>query len=223
VSKVEHIADGVTLYQGDCMEILPGLPTVDAVVTDPPYGIDATRMTLGSGRKDFHRGEWDKQRPTIHPIIDKGRYACIWGGNYFSDSLSPTNNWLVWHKLNDGLSFSECELAWTNYAPNVRHLSHHWGGEKKGHPTQKPEAVMKWCLSLLPTDAVTVLDPFMGSGTTGVAAVKAGRKFIGIEVEAKYFDIACGRISEALKQPDLFVAAPKLAAGQTSLFTDELR
>ena len=205
--RCERIQDA-TLYLGDCREILPLLPKVDAVVTDPPYGIGANRQTLGTGKKQFERGgDWDSKRPDLSEILTKSDLMCVWGGNYFSDLLPPTNDWLVWHKVNDGLSFSECELAWSNFGKQTRHLAHHWGGESKVHPTMKPLAVMEWCLGFIPK-ARTVLDPFMGSGTTGVACAKLGRKFIGIELEPKYFDIACKRIDDAYKQPRLFKDEP---------------
>ena len=194
------------LILGDCRDILPTLGKVDAVVTDPPYGIGANKQTLGSGKKDFHRGDadWDAEVPDIRPLLSMGCKAIIWGGNYFADILPANNHWLIWHKVNDGLSFSECEMAWTNLGKQVRHLSHHWGGESKQHPTQKPLRVMKWCIGFL-TENETILDPFMGSGTTGVAAVQMGRSFIGIEREERYFEIACKRIEQAQRQGDLFI------------------
>ena len=210
MSRIEHLAEGVTLYLGDCREILPTLGKVDAVVTDPPYGIGANKQTLGSGKKEFVRGgNWDDKAPVLDMCISAGERLCFWGGNYFADQLPVTNDWLVWHKVNDGLSFSECELAWTNFGRQTRHISHHWGGENKQHPTMKPLRVMEWCVEQLPIDCQTILDPFMGSGTTGVAAVKLGRKFIGIEIEPKYFEIACKRIQAALDAPDMFVEVPK--------------
>ncbi len=111
--------------------------------------------------------------------------------------------------------YSHRELAWTSFLGRVMKFTREWegtarGGEEFAHPTQKPIDLMRWCLCLL-VDARIILDPFMGSGTTGVAAVKLGRRFIGIEIEPKYFDIACRRISEALKQPDLFIEKPKPA------------
>ena len=191
------------LYLGDCMDILPTLPKVDAVITDPPYGINANKMTLGSGKKKFEScGEWDNKAPDISWIVSFDKW-CIWGGNYFADKLPVTNDILVWHKLNDGRSFSECEFAWCNHGKNVRIKQHHWGGEEKEHPTQKPLSVMSWSLSFFP-DAKTVLDPFMGSGTTGVACMNMGCHFIGIEREPKYFDIACSRIEQAQQQLKLF-------------------
>lgn len=191
-----------TLYLGDCRAILPTLPKVDAVVTDPPYGIGATTQTLGKGKKEFHRGEWDKERPDIRWIPTHAAWWCVWGGNYFADQLPITNDILVWHKLNDGRSFSECEFAWTNSGKQSRIKQHHWSGEEKEHPTQKPDGVMRWCVGLF--DAEIILDPFMGSGTTGVACMNLGRKFIGIEIEPKYFEIACRRIEDAQRQGRMF-------------------
>jgi site-specific DNA-methyltransferase (adenine-specific) len=207
--RKEVLAEGVELWLGDSREVVPMLGNFEAVVTDPPYGINANNQTLGSGRKEFSRGgDWDKERPEFGFLLPPVVPTVIWGGNYFTDKLPTTNDWLVWHKVNDNLSFSECELAWTNSGKQVRHLSHHWGGEKKQHPTQKPLAVMKWCISFIP-DHLAILDPFMGSGTTGVAAVSLGRKFTGIEIDPGYFDIAVRRIEAALKQPDMFIEPPK--------------
>lgn len=205
------------LYLGDCREVLPTLPKVDAIITDPPYGISANKMTLGKGKKDFDRGgAWDEGRPDIAWIPDFARWFCVWGGNYFADVLPPTNDILVWHKLNDGRSFSECEFAWTNAGKQARIRQHHWSGEEKSHPTQKPMAVMEWSLGFFP-EAQSVLDPFMGSGTTGVACMKLGRRFIGIELEPRYFDIACKRIEQAQKQADLFAQPEATAPVQETL------
>jgi site-specific DNA-methyltransferase (adenine-specific) len=214
--RVEHIGNA-TLYLGDCLEVLPTLQKVDAVITDPPYGIGANRQTLGAGKKEFDRGgDWDEAAPDLALCIAAAPLACFWGGNYFSDQLPVTNDWLIWHKVNDGRSFSECEMAWTNFGRQTRHLSHHWSGEEKAHPTQKPLPVMLWCLEQ--AGAVqTVLDPFMGSGTTGVACMQLGRSFIGIEREPKYFDIACRRIEQAQKQGKLFAEADAPKAEQLNL------
>jgi DNA modification methylase len=162
-----------------------------AVVTDPPYGINANKQTLGTGKKQFHRGDnWDAERPDIAWLQSFADQVVIWGGNYFADTLPPTNDWLCWHKKNDGLSFSEFELAWTNLGKNCRILSHHWGGEKKQHPTQKPCAVIEWCLQL--TDG-SVFDPFSGSGTTFIAAEKARRSCYGMELDPAYVDVIVKR------------------------------
>ena len=203
MTRVEKIGNA-TLYLGDCMEVLPTLGKVDAVITDPPYGINANKQTLGKGKKEFERGgDWDESVPDLAACVSAGRLVCFWGGNYFADQLPVTNDWLIWHKKNDGRSFSECELAWTNFGKQTRHLSHHWSGEEKEHPTQKPLPVMLWCVEQA-GDVDTVLDPFMGSGTTGVACLQLGRRFIGIERDPTYFDVACKRIRQAYSQGQLF-------------------
>ena len=204
-----------TLYLGDCREILPTLGTVDAVVTDPPYGIgESNERALSRGKlaapRDYGHFDWDKE-PAEPGIIMAAR-ACshhqiIFGGNYFE--LPPAKCWLVWDKLNGNNDFADCELAWTNLDKAVRRLQWRWNGmirQEKGdrvHPTQKPVGVMTWCIEHLPSDCHTILDPFMGSGTTGVACVKLGRKFIGIEIHEPYFDIACKRIQAAVNEPRL--------------------
>ena len=184
---------GITIYHGDCREIMPQLGKFDLLLTDPPYGIDAPNMTLGAGRKDFLRGDWDFEAPDLSQIIPLAEYACIWGGNYFP--LPLTNHWLIWHKLNDGRSFSECEMAWTNFGLQTRCLQHHWSGEIKQHPTQKPQQVLRWCITLSPL-AKSVLDPFLGSGTTLVAAKAMGLTGVGIEQEEKYCEIAANRLRQ---------------------------
>jgi site-specific DNA-methyltransferase (adenine-specific)/modification methylase len=204
-----------TLYLGDCMDILPTLQKVDAVITDPPYGINenskkvASRGKLASP-KDYGDFDWDKAPPPdalIELIRTKGQHQAFFGGNYFT--LPPTSCWLVWDKLNGNNDFADCELAWTNWPKAVRRLQWRWNGmirqgnEERYHPTQKPLEVMKWVIELCPKSE-TILDPFMGSGTTGVAAIQLGRKFIGIEREPKYFDIACKRIEQAVAQGQLF-------------------
>ncbi len=170
-----------------------GDDTVDAVVTDPPYGIDAANMTLGKGKKEFAaRGDWDISRPKVRSLLDMAPFAIIWGGNYFADELPVTNDWLCWHKKNDDRSFSEFELAWTNLGKNCRHLAHHWSGEEKAHPTQKPFPVMERCLSLLP-DCRIVVDPYAGSGTTLIAAQKAGMVCLAAEIDPRFCDVIIAR------------------------------
>jgi len=195
-----------TLYLGDCRDILPTLDKVDAVVTDPPYGI-GKRMTGGTwATKSSHYADmqiWDLEAPlqTITDIIDLKMPTLIWGGNYFT--LPPSRCWLVWRKPYFP-TMADCELAWTSLDANARVWEGNRSEGEKQHPTQKPVALMKWCLSFFP-DSETILDPFMGSGTTGVAAVQMGRKFIGIELDPDYFKIACKRIEDAQRQKDLFI------------------
>lgn len=225
MSRIETIGD-CTLYLGDCREILPTLGKVDAVVTDPPYGIGwKPRVT--------------HQDQTWVDVIDFditsfliGRYHLIWGGQYFADVLPKADGWLTWIKRPADFDFSldprtyaTTELAWRDWG-KASHKVHVWDGGKRAgtpenrtfcHPSQKPLEIMDWCIRQLPADGATVLDPFMGSGTTGVACVKLGRKFIGIEIEPRYFDIACKRIAAAYAQPDLFVASPSPKPTQLDL------
>jgi DNA modification methylase len=216
----EEIIGSARLILGDCREVLPTLGPVDAVVTDPPYGIgeaagkNKSRGNLATAA-DYGNDTWDDE-PCPPEIIDAMRRASRWqvifGGNYFA--LPPSSCWLVWDKRNGENDFADCELAWTNLPKAVRRIEWLWNGMiRKGddvreHPTQKPVGVMRWCLQQLPADVALVCDPFMGSGTTGVSCVQSGLRFIGIEREARYFDIACRRIEQAQRQRDLFIHAP---------------
>jgi DNA modification methylase len=209
--RIEQIGDA-TLYLGDCMEILPTLTKVDAVITDPPYGInkDGQKKTTGGhgGRKEYEFLGWDGERPDpqiFEQILSAGFVHVIWGGNYFADLLPPTSKWLVWDK-GQRINQSDGELAWTSLQAALRICTMNrvellMDGAQ--HPTQKPVRLMQWCIDQA-GNPDTILDPFMGSGTTGVAAIQMGRKFIGIEREPKYFDIACKRIAQAAAQPSLF-------------------
>ena len=166
----------------------------DMVMTDPPYGINAEKMTMGTGAKDFYRGEgWDSERPDISIALTLADNVCIWGGNYFTDILPISNDWLVWHKKNDGLSFSECELAWTNFGRNVRHISHHWGNEKKLHVTMKPVEVIAWAIQQAKEKAEVIVDLFGGSGSTLIACEQLNRKCYMCELDPHYCDVIIGR------------------------------
>ena len=206
-----------TLYLGDCMDILPTLPKVDAVITDPPYGIlrsgQQETFTKNAKHKKKHFDDlgWDEARPNkqvFDLLLNVSKKCLFWGGNYFADMLPPTMGWLYWDKGQKGLSMSDGELAWTSEQKALRSIvvnrAELIGSE---HPTQKPLRIMSWSIEQLGYSE-TILDPFMGSGTTGVAAIQMGRKFIGIEREPKYFDIACKRIEQAVAQPQLFEPEP---------------
>lgn len=165
------------------------------LLTDPPYGIKANKQTLGTGKKQFYRGEnWDNEIPDFFYVLHLTDKSIIWGGNYFTDKLEPSNDWLCWHKKNDGLSFSEFELAWTNLNKNCRIISHHWGGEEKIHPTMKPIKVMEWCISFL--DKKPILDIFLGSGSTMVAAHQLDRTCYGMELDPKYCQVIIDRMQK---------------------------
>ena len=198
-SRVERIGDA-TLYLGDCLDILPTLPKVDAVITDPPYGIGISANPI---RQKHERMAWDN-KPVDGGLLDAcigmAAQAIVWGGNYFD--LPPQQCFFVWDKVQpEDFSLAMCEYAWTNLKGPAKLFKRHVVSYAKQHPTQKPEELMRWCVE---KTMGTVLDPFMGSGTTGVACAQLGRKFIGIEIEPKYFDIACERIDNAYRQQRLF-------------------
>ncbi len=206
----EEIIGNARLICADCRDILPTLPKVDAVVTDPPYGLGDKLSTgaTGAWSKLHVKGghAWDQAIPdNIPAVVAAGTDAIIWGGNYFD--LPPRRGWLLWDKIVRKWTSGHAEMAWTTLDQPVRAFNYAFGelaSEGKTHPTQKPLPLMKWCLGFLP-NAQSILDPFMGSGTTGVAAVQMGRRFIGIEREPKYFEIACKRIEDAQRQGDFFV------------------
>ncbi|QUS40594.1 site-specific DNA-methyltransferase [Tardiphaga alba] len=223
--RVEHLAEGVSLYLGDCREILPTLGQFDAVVTDPPYGIGASSGTGKYGREKWQHTDlrWDDHAidgELVRLLLAAGDEAIIWGGNYFL--LPPSRGFLVWDKGAGfkGRDFAECEQAWFSKDTNARVLTRDplARGDYKGkqHPTEKPVAVMEWSLQQIPM-AKRIVDPLMGSGSTGVAAVKLSRSFTGIEIEERYFDIACRRIQAALDAPDLFVQGPPPAKQEAML------
>ena len=227
--RIETIGNA-TLYLGDCREILPTLAPCDLILTDPPYGISVAPAGLVGSKstkraaacKDYGETTWDDEPPpawVIELMRDKARLQILFGGNYYT--LPPAKCWLVWDKENGDVAFADCELAWTNLPQAVRRLKWRWNGmlqqdmsnkEDRYHPTQKPVAVMRWAL-MQAKDVKTVCDPFMGSGTTGVACVMEGKTFIGIEREPKYFEIACDRIENAQRQGQMF-EAPAMKAEQ---------
>jgi site-specific DNA-methyltransferase (adenine-specific) len=221
MSRVETIGRA-TLYLGDCADVLPlavaSVPKFHAIVTDPPYGMGdkwqggkadtKARWKLNDGGSEMG---WDAEPVSVGLLkstIAAAEHAIIWGGQFYD--LPQSRCWLVWNKIIRNWSSSEAELAWTNIDKPNRAFDYSHGQlateGKHYHPTQKPVPLMKWCLGFLP-EAMTVLDPFMGSGTTGVAAVQMGKWFTGIEREPKYFDIACKRIEQAQRQGDFFVEA----------------
>lgn len=227
--RIEKIG-GQTLILADCRDVLPTLERVNLLLTDPPFGIKRDRgFGLGGSagwggfyaqRKGVKRyeGEWDRDRPapeTIAAMCTLADHAIIWGGQFFADLLPPQGKWLFWDKCQTMPSYGDGELAWTSLPGDaVKQFTYNGNGlmaKEKGrvHPTQKPIALMEWCLGFLP-DARTVLDPFMGSGTTLVACQRLGRQGIGIELDPDYYEIACKRVQEVVNNPPLFIpAAPK--------------
>jgi DNA modification methylase len=209
----------VTIFHGDSREIVPQLGKFDLLLTDPPYGLRESNPVKRSSRgrlkakiplvtRYAETSEWDAEpadRILIQRVVEKALHSIVWGGNYFH--FPPSKCWLVWNKLNSG-DFADCELAWTNLSKAVRKFDFLWNGMIRGgeqhciprvHPTQKPVELMRWCLSLAP-DSLTIVDPFMGSGTTLRAAKDLGRKAVGIEIEEQYCEIAAKRMSQEVLQ-----------------------
>jgi DNA modification methylase len=199
---------GITICHGDCREILPTLPKCDLLLTDPPYGIEQDRG-MGNGGVRLasvarYEGGWDRIRPSAELLsmcVSSATDSVIWGGNYFADKLPPSSRWLVWDKEQTMPSYSDAELAWTSMKGTSTKMFRQCAAgmmateKDRWHPTQKPLALMKWCLSLFP-DAKTVIDPFAGSGTTGVACKAMGLTCTMIEREEKYCEIAAKRLSQ---------------------------
>ena len=216
-----------TLYCGDCREIIDDLH-FDSIVTDPPYGLSkvlnrrwddfGTILNKKQRRKNLHSGgtwaakeiykdvDWDDEAPDLTFLLERNVPTILFGGNYFA-GLLPSRKWIIWDKGEQFYrrSFAECELCYCNFDGNARIIK--CGSEFSTrkqirlHPTQKPVAVMQFCITELPKGCGNIIcDPYMGSGTTGVAAIQLGRAFIGIEQKKKYFDIACKRIEQTYSE-----------------------
>lgn len=252
--RKEVIGDA-TLYLGDCMEILPTLPKVDAVITDPPYGqkLKVNTFEAGGTRENAivqRNGtiSWVRANyyPDIHgddkpfdplPWLDAAPVVVLWGAHKFADRL-PAGGWLVWDKVPTGKvrTQGDGEAAWINRDQPLRIFRLLWdglcvgeaakyevtAGQQRQHPTQKPEVLMRWCIEQAGRPG-SILDPYMGAGSTGVAAMQMGRTFIGCEIEPRYFDIACARIEQAYRQRPLFQAEPSHPPQQLSLEHDDVR
>lgn len=239
--RVERIGLA-TLYHGDCRDILPSLGHIDAVVTDPPYGVKerTSRGTNGRGRGGDERlqggiaqaRDWrpvvGDNEPFDPSVLASYSKAVIFGGNHFGSRLPDASKWIVWDKREETTpdDNADCEMAWTNLKGPARIHRQLWRGicrrgeeltymkGKRLHPTQKPVALMDFCLSQcrLPEGA-TVLDPYMGSAPVGVAAVRRGYSFIGVEIDPEYFDVACQRMEDEQRQPRLFATPHQHGAG----------
>ena len=231
MARVEHLAEGVTLYCGDCREILPGLGKVDACITDPPYGVNLGSQKDRSGDHILVKPKYesyDDTRENFAAVVAPAIRMALGHADRGLVFVSASTAWMLPEPTGIGGAFlpsAQGRFIWgfRSFAPCLLYGSApelNLGckatafeatdrAEANGHPCPKPLRWMEWAVALASRKTQTILDPFMGSGTTGVAAVKLGRKFVGIEIEPKYFDIACRRISEALKQPDLFIEPPK--------------
>ncbi len=204
---------GITIYHGDCLDILPQLDKVDLVLTDPPYGIgESNQKNLSRGKwaapTNYGDYDWDKNKLNdeyIMMVLDISKNQIIFGGNYYGKILGDTSCYIVWDKDNGNNDFADCELAWTSFKSAVRIVKWRWNGmlqenmknkDYRSHPTQKPLGLFKWILKNYSKETYIILDPFMGSGTTLVACKDLNRKAIGIEIEEKYCEIAAKRLSQ---------------------------
>jgi site-specific DNA-methyltransferase (adenine-specific) len=186
---------GITIWNTDALDF--GLPRVDLLLTDPPYGLGIASQLFTGGRRRMEKMNWDESPiEDITPFVSVASDSVVWGGNYYS--LPLTRCWLSWYKPDSPPSMADFELAWCSRDGNSKQFCYSiaaTNGERVAHPTQKPLALIKWCLSLFP-DARTVLDPFAGSGTTLVAAKAMGLRAVGIEIEERYCEIAAKRLSQ---------------------------
>lgn len=204
--------DYVTLYHGDCREIMPTLGKFDLVLTDPPYGIgaDEGRRYIPKPHQKAktppkrYKEKWDNERPslvTFNQILQSASIHIIWGGNFFTDLLPQSNRWLTWDKVNYMPTFSDGELAWTSLSgDSVKTFKYSGAGgtakeKDRIHPTQKPLALFTWCLQQA-GDFETVFDPFAGSGTTGVAAKLLRKRCVLIEREKSFCEGAVERLRQ---------------------------
>ena len=204
------------LIQGDCLENMRQMKSksIDIIITDPPYGIgEAAGKNKSRGHaavaKDYGNLSWDNDIPPpeyFSEMLRVSKNQIIFGGNYFTEFLPPSSRWIVWDKNNGDNDFADCELAWTSFPTAVRKIRYTWNGmiqenmkhkDYRVHPTQKPVEVMKWIIEKYTEEGQTVLDPFMGSGTTGVACVRTNRPFIGVEKVGEYFSAARTRIESS--------------------------
>ena len=200
--------DGITIYCADCRDVLPLLPPYKfALVTDPPYGINADKGKAHSSirdNSDWPKSEWDSQTQPerLSNYLALCSDAAVWGGNYYSNILPVSSGWLAWIKpeAETGFSLADMELCWTSrpLAARVKRYARRDGND---HPTQKPVAIMEWTLGFIPSDFI--VDPFMGSGTTLRAALNIGRNCIGIEIEERYCEIAVKRLQQSVMRFDI--------------------
>lgn len=213
--RVETIGNA-TLYLGDCMTVLPGINPVDAVITDPPFGVgnfvQTTGRLMGRGKSRGKEVEWNESPPQpefFRLLQEKSKHRIVWGANFFN-CFEDRGGAIIWDKCQSMPNFSKADIAscthfqkteivripWTNFT--VTHKA------ATDHPCERPVALYEWCIKYLPGEVASVLDPYMGSGTTGVACMNMGKVFIGIEREPSYFEMACERIDAAHRQERLF-------------------
>jgi|TARA_R110002072_G_scaffold15680_4_gene62243 DNA modification methylase len=212
VIKRKEIIGDCTLYLGDCLEIMPLIDKVDAVVTDPPFGVG--NFIQSTGNKRGQAVTWNECVPSQKYFLQINRlskHRVIWGANYMN--CFEGKGALVWIKNQPMPDFSKAEIASVSWGNKVEILNYTWTNfvntKVTTHPCERPVRLYEWCIEQIPNKPCSILDPFMGSGSSAIACVNLGRKFIGIELNEDYFNIACERIRKAYDQPDLFIEPPK--------------
>jgi len=221
--KIYFQDDDVVIYCADCRDILPELPKVDLVLTDPPYGISIVKNGMvgadfgvaNKGKYTDVIGDVDKDiaKLAFSYLVKVADKLIIFGGNYFLDFLPPSDGWLIWDKRGDtGIrnTFADGEMAWCSFHTPVRIYRQLWNGmiregehDKRLHPTQKPHGIISSILRDFSKEGDLILDPFLGSGTTAYSAKKLGRKCIGIEISEKYCEIARNRLRQSVMKLDI--------------------
>jgi site-specific DNA-methyltransferase (adenine-specific) len=206
------ITDKITITNEDNMELMARYPDnyFDLAIVDPPYGINAGKMTMGSGKHKFKKGkDWDSAIPNdeyFNELFRVSKNQIIWGGNYFP--LPLNNNWVIWDKLNPNLSFSEAELAWSSINKNIRIFKRYSAMDdddgKKQHPTQKPIQLYKYCLEKYAKQGDKILDTHLGSGSIAIACHDYGFDLTACELDKEYYDKAIERIQNHVNQLKLF-------------------
>ncbi len=205
--------DGISLIHGDSLQALKsyGDNYFDIAIVDPPYGINAGKMTMGSGKHKFTKDkDWDSAIPSEEYFAELFRVSenqIVWGGNYFTEFLPPSPHWLLWDKKNPNLSFAEGELAWVRKGKNLRIFQHYSAQVEEGgkiHPTQKPIKLYEWILKNYAEQGDKILDTHLGSGSSRIAAHKAGLSFVGFEIDKEYFDAQEKRFKNYKSQLRLF-------------------
>lgn len=220
--RQEFLNGQIILHNADCVDIMQGIgdKEIDLILTDPPYGIDYGGQLKGKGDgkggadkngwKSYGCPEWDKERPKeeiFESILRISKNQIIWGGNYFADLLPAMQCWLVWDKGQREFSLADGEMAWTSFDKAMRIFTYARSKalqDRKVHPTQKPVALMSWCLNKYSKENDLIFDGFFGSGTTAISCIRTKRRFIGCELDKEYFEKACERIDTELKQLTLF-------------------
>jgi site-specific DNA-methyltransferase (adenine-specific) len=228
--KQEFLNGQIVLYNGDCLDVMRDLKDkeIDLVLTDPPYGIKHSTVAGKQSGQKFgnaatHKGtyavkSWDDSSPDCVYFTELKRVSknqIIWGANHFIEKIFNANSscWIVWDKQNGLNNFADCELAYSSFKTAVRKFEFRWSGmlqgnmadkEQRIHPTQKPVALMAWCLNNYSQENDLIFDGFLGSGSTAIASIRTKRRLIGCELDNEYFDKMCKRIEEELRQGNLF-------------------